>query len=324
MRRFCYWLILSLLGFVIVAACTHHPSPSRSLAPKLPTTDCRIVKHQLGETCTPTNPQRVVTLHTSTLAHALALGIKPIGSTYIQTLKNNFEIPPYLRSHLSDIQVLGGYDPNLETLLQAKPDLIIGYDWETKIYPLLAQIAPTVLSQAYNNDDWRASFQFVAEVLGRQDAAQHAWDRYYQRIENLKTALGSQYQHQTISLLSIAGGTIFSEVKGSFPDLILQDVGLKRPPAQDVTVTFNMMPIAEEHLDQADGDILFLGLMTTDDRKQWEELKRKPLWQKLRAVQRDRVYLVDYMTWRGFNLLAADAVIDDLYASLVNHPANHS
>jgi iron complex transport system substrate-binding protein len=319
MRRFFCWLILSLFGFVLVTTCHHHISLDKSLF-KLPTTNCRIIKHQLGKTCIPKNPQRVVTLHTSILAHALALGVKPIGSTYLQTLKNNFEIPPYLRSYLKDIQVLGNYNPNLESLLHAKPDLIIGYDWETKVYPLLAQIAPTLLSQVHNNDDWRKSFQFVAEVLGRQEVAQQVWDHYYRRIAALKAALGDRYQNQTISLLSITGGEMFSEVSGSFPDRILKDVGLNRPTAQNVSIINNMMPIVEEELDKADGDILFVGMMTNDDRKRLEDLKRNPLWQKLHAVQRNQVYPVDYMTWRGFNLLAADAVIDDLYKYLIKAP----
>lgn len=326
MRRFLGWLLLSVLGLALVTACHYRPSQTIPSLAQLPTADCRIVKHKLGESCIPTSPQRVVTLHTSILAHVLALGLKPVGSTYLQSFTHNVETPPYLKPYLSDIQVLGGYDPNLESLLHIKPDLIIGYDWEAKIYALLAHIAPTALGQASNSDDWRKGFQFVAEVLGRQDAAQQAWERYHRRIARLKTALGNQYQSQTISLISIAGGSVFSEVKGSFPDLILKDVGLHRPAAQDVSVPANMLPISEEELDKADGDILFVGMMTTDDRKKLEDLKQKPLWQKLRAVQRHRVYPIDYMTWRGFNLLAADAVIDDLYKYLIDPPStsNHN
>lgn len=320
MRHFLRWLILVFLGFTLVTACNHHTSQNISSPSKPSATECRMVKHTMGETCVPTSPQRVVTLHTSILAHVLALGIKPIGSTYLQAFTDNVEVPPYLKSYLTDIQVLGGYDPNLESLLHVKPDLIIGYDWEKKVYPLLAQIAPTVLGQSHNDDDWRKSFKFVAEVLGRQDAAQQAWDRYHYRVAELRTALGNQYQNQTISLISIAGGSVFSEVKGSFPDRILKDVGLQRPAAQDVMAQANMMPISVEEIDKADGDILFVGMMTTDDRKKLETLKQQPLWQKLRVVQQDRVYPVDYMTWRGFNLLAADAIIDDLFKYLVNTP----
>jgi iron complex transport system substrate-binding protein len=35
-------------------------------------------------------------------------------------------------------------------------------------------------------------------------------------------------------------------------------------------------------------------------------------------------YLVDYSAWRGYNILAADAVIDDLYKYLVNTPEGGS
>ncbi|MEX0270786.1 ABC transporter substrate-binding protein [Leptolyngbyaceae cyanobacterium UHCC 1019] len=319
MRRFLCWLIVGILGFTLITAC-NHAEQKPSVLPAQPTADCRMVEHTLGKSCIPKHPQRVVTLHTSILAHVLALGIKPIGSTYLQAFTENIETPPYLKPYLAGIQALGGYDPNLEKMLYIKPDLIIGYDWETKVYPLLSQIAPTALSLPHNSGDWRKTFEFVAEVLGRQDAAQQAWDRYYNRVATLKAALGNRYQDQTISLVSIAGGNVFSEVKGSFPDRILRDVGLQRPAAQDVEAQANMLPISEEELDKADGDILLVSMMTTDDRKQLEDLKQKPLWRKLRAVQRDRVYLVDYMTWRGFNLLAANAVLDDLEKYLVNTP----
>jgi len=318
MRHFFGWFIVGILAITLVTVCNHQIAQNPALLVHQTTIECRMIEHKLGKTCVPTRPQRVVTLHTSILAHVLVLCIKPIGSTYLQAFTHNVEVPPYLKPYLSDIQVLGGYAPNLESLVYAKPDLIIGYDWEKKIYSLLNQIAPTTLSQGY--DDWRKSFEFVAQILGRQDAAQQAWDRYYRRVAELKIALGNQYQNQTISLISFAGGAVFSEVKDSFPDRILKDVGLQRPAAQTVKAPANMLSISEEELDKADGDILFVGVYTTDDLEKLEELKQKPLWQKLRAVQQNKVYPVDYMTWRGFNLLAADAIIDDLYKYLVNSP----
>ncbi|UKO96911.1 hypothetical protein [Nostoc sp. UHCC 0870] len=60
--------------------------------------------------------------------------------------------------------------------------------------------------------------------------------------------------------------------------------------------------------------------LTDDDQKFLEELKQKPLWKNLRAVQQNHVYSIDYLTWRAGNLLAADAVIDDLFKYLVNTP----
>lgn len=46
-------------------------------------------------------------------------------------------------------------------------------------------------------------------------------------------------------------------------------------------------------------------------------MKTNPLWQKLKAVQNNRVYLVpDY--WIGSGILAANAIVDDLYKYLLD------
>ncbi|HYX15553.1 MAG TPA: hypothetical protein VE944_14525 [Nostoc sp.] len=65
----------------LVTACHDQASQNISYSPKLATAECRIIKHTMGETCVPVNPQRVVTLSLSTLGNVLALGVKPIGTT---------------------------------------------------------------------------------------------------------------------------------------------------------------------------------------------------------------------------------------------------
>lgn len=62
MRIFFCWLILGILKFTLVTACNHQASQNISYSPKLATAECRIVKHTMGETCVPVNPQHVVTL----------------------------------------------------------------------------------------------------------------------------------------------------------------------------------------------------------------------------------------------------------------------
>lgn len=303
---------------LFVVACTH-PLAQESISSRSFSSDCHVLKHKLGQSCIPNNPQRVVTLHTSILAHALVLGIKPIGSTYIQELLSNSDTAPYLKQYLNNVKVLGGINPNLEKLLQLKPDLIIGYDWGKFFYPLLTRIAPTIISQGYV-EDWRENFRFVAEALGRQEEADLAWKRYEQRIERLKLALGNRYQNQKISILLGASG-LFSPTQNSLADSILKSVGLQRPQAQNIKAPYNFIDISEEEVEKFDGDILLIGVMTNRDREKLEALKRKPLWQKLRAVQQNRVYAVDYMTWYGSNLLAADAILDDLEKYLVSTPS---
>ncbi|WP_225225746.1 ABC transporter substrate-binding protein [Komarekiella delphini-convector] len=315
--RYCIrCLALMLLICTLITACSSHKfqnivSPTNSASK-----NCRVVQHTIGETCVPINPRRIVTFSLPTLGNALALGVKPLGSTFIDLLDKH----TYLEGKVDGIKSLGISSPNLEKILLIKPDIIIGWNAERQFYPLLSRIAPTVLFDWQQNKTWRELFDFVTQVLGKKEAAQQAWEHYNQRVAELKAALGDRYKNKEISVVFLAPGVIFSETKNSFPDYILQDVGLQRPKAQNVIVPYTQLYFSIEELEKADGDIMFVGTLRDDDQKFLEELKQKPLWKHLRAVQQNHVYSINYLTWRGGNLLAADAVIDDLYKYLLNAP----
>ncbi|MEM8830129.1 MAG: ABC transporter substrate-binding protein [Cyanobacteria bacterium P01_G01_bin.19] len=127
-----------------------------------------------------------------------------------------------------------------------------------------------------------------------------------------------RYKDKEISIVFLAPGVIFSEGKNSFPDYILQDLGLQRPEAQNEIVPYTQIYFSLEELEKADGDIMFVGTLGDEDEEYLEQLKQKPLWKNLRAVRQDRVYPINYLTWRGGNLLAAETVIDDLYKYLAD------
>jgi iron complex transport system substrate-binding protein len=281
--------------------------------------ECRLVRHALGVTCVPTNPQRVITLSVPSLANALSLGVTPIA-----TIVYFDEPPPYLAKRLQFIEILGKEEqPDLERILDLKPDLIIGLQASTEaIYTQLSHIAPTVAGEWSGYPSWRAHFDFVAEVLGKTDRASEVWKHYEQRIGSLKTALKSSRQNPEVSFVHTCCGTIDLDLKNSFNGSIMEDVGLRRPSAQAETLPGGMMRLSRERLMDMDGDVLFVAADGTEASQTITRLKQDPFWKKLRAVQADRVYPVNYPTWRGGNPLAADAVIDDLSRYLVDN--NHA
>jgi len=329
-RRITYLLLLGILVFSIVSACgrnvNHMPQHLEQSA-----SECRLVEHLAGETCVPLNPKRVVTIPFLTLGHAILLGVKPIGSTSTgygsgydlseESTATYLSDQTFLGDKVAGIQDVGEtYMPNLEQILELKPDLILSWQATQDIYPLLSQISPTVLAPWQGPPYWKENFSFVAKALGKEEAAQQAWDHYYQRIEELKIALGSQYQDKKISVINLDGGVIMAQAKNSFSGFVLDDIGLQRPKLQDVFTPSGSIPnISKERLEEIDGDVLFILVFDTRDKNEIENLKQKPLWRMLKAVQQNQVYLVDSGAWAGNNLLAADAVIDDLYKYLVNN-----
>jgi iron complex transport system substrate-binding protein len=290
---------------------------------KQPLEECRVVQHVMGKTCVPKNPERLVTIFHVTLGNALVLGVKPIGSATALNSSQKEDFATYLQHKITGIKQLGSqYEPNIETIMLAKPDLILGWQVVRNAYPIISQISPTVLGKWQGEPLWREYFHFVAEVLGKEEAEQQAWNHYYRRIKELKIALNNQYESKTISVISVYSGSPINIItKNSFVGSILDDIGLPRPKTQSVVVPGGSYGISEENLEDMDGDILFI-LFTgkNNDKQAIEELQQKPLWKTLKAVQQGQVYSVDELTWVGSNLLAADAVIDDLYKYLVKTP----
>jgi iron complex transport system substrate-binding protein len=317
MRHFFSWLILGLMGFTLVTACQYRSPQTISSSTELPATECRMVTHAMGETCVPLHPQRVVTLSLPTLGNTLALDITPIGTTN-EVHQGNDSLTA-VPGEPEKVTLIGISQPNLETLLQLKPDLIIGVDWFSSIYPTLSQIAPTVLD-TLGYSTWDQHLSFLAKVLDKQDAEKAIWDRYYQRIKELKFALGDRYKDQKISFIYIGKGQINIDTQDSFAGFILDDAGLQRPDSQTVKTPYTTYTVSLEEIGKADGDVLFVTTFSNDGAKAFEEIRQDPLWQKLKAVQTNRVYPVDFMSWSAGHILGTDGVIDDLFKYLVNTP----
>ncbi|XQQ04870.1 MAG: iron-siderophore ABC transporter substrate-binding protein [Leptolyngbya sp. IPPAS B-1204] len=275
----------------------------------------------MEETCVPTSPQRVVTLAPDALGNTLALNVKPIASTNDFSKEGAFL--PYLNSKAKGIETLGSADrPNIERLLSLQPDLIFGWGGNSleAIYPLLSKIAPTVLYR-WQDGTWKENFNFTAKVLGKQETAQAAWHHYQERIQELKTALGNCYKDKKISFIYFSFGRIGTYVKNSLPGSIFSDVDLQRPESQDIISPSGNISFSEEELEKADGDILFVASFTDSDIQFLKKIERNSLWQKLKAVQQNHVYFVNGSAWlSGYDMTAANAVIDDLSKYLVNTP----
>lgn len=315
---------LAIATALVIGAC--HNVGVKPEQPEANLSSCHMVKHFMGETCIPENPQRIISLYTTPLANLLALGIKPIAITPATGTEEEF--PPYLADKVKGMELINeiSYEPNLEKIAQLKPDLILGWTFHEKIYSLLSRIAPTLL---FPQDiikspdvDWQKYTTYLATAFDKQEKAQQILGEYNRRITELKNALSDRYANETISIAHVSDeyGTEVYTVN-SFLGSILSDLGLQRPQSQAVSNPGGTIKaISEEKLELIDGDLLFVLVFGDRDLQMLDDLLNKPLWRKLKAVQNGQVYPVDGFTWGVANPLTANAVIDDLYKYLVNTP----
>lgn len=300
-----------LTGLLVAALTFACQSPSGDLSPNAQSsTDCRTIEHVLGEVCVPAEAQRLISLDHSTFANALALGVQPVGTS----ISDRPIIPEYLGNYANQVEFLGSSSgPNLEKVVQLTPDLIVGVKQVGEpIFQQLSQIAPTALGNWRGYPSWREHFEFVANVLGKEDEAAKVWEKYDQKVKGVQAALENQSQDMEVSVIyAWAGAGIIIDAENSFAGSILADVGFRRPESH-AAVDGGTIRISEERIPEIDSDILFVSVFDSDSEKVLAEWQQKPLWNQLKAVQNDQVYVVNGEIWRSGNPIAANLVLDEL------------
>jgi len=325
-NSFTRWLRFGILIFctlLLVVAC--HRGGYIPVVDSNTNAACRHVEHAAGTTCIPENFQRLVTLDSASFENAIALGVQPVGGVIADFLS-------YLQDKVTGVKNIGKFgEPNLESILTLKPDLVLGSEYQQYIYTTASKIAPTVLFNFEHSGKWKEVFTNISVALGKQAVGQQVMANYYQRLEEFKQQMGDDLAKIKVSVVRVYPNNINLYLRDSFCGTVLQDAGLSRPDSQNFTASeadklFNnsiQMSVGYELIEQADGDVIFI--WTSENtaegnetaQKKLEQLKSSPLWQNLKAVQHNKVYLVpDY--WIGSGILAANAIVDDLFKYLVN------
>jgi iron complex transport system substrate-binding protein len=315
LRRFAYLVFLGISMVSLVSACNivHDPNIASD---KQPVENCRTVQHIMGSSCIPRHPQRVVTLNS--FENTWALGIRPIASAYV----TGFPIPKYLQGKVDRVESVGDYNnPNIEKILRLKPDLIISGSQLKGIYKQLSYIAPTVvLNTPFPSPPWQESLEELATILGKEEVSQQFIDKYWQRVEKLKQALGDRRKTMVVSIANTSSEYgIWSYGEKHFSGSVLKDIGLQRPSSQRGDF-FYIENISKEKISDLDGDVLFFASWEReDDKKTLDKLKQSLLWSQLEVVQKNKVYLVG-THWHSSDIYAINAILDDLEKYLVNTP----
>ncbi len=286
----------------------------------------RLIEHALGESCVPENPERIVPLDLTVFELLLISGQTP--AAFSSTVLNSYlRMQPALEEQIADLMETAqdfGYPPNIEAILEAHPDLIIGpRDYFTEsLYPELNEIAATVLYDPAPGD-WRSRLIFAGDVLGLTETVDELLADYDARMNELIEMLGENPE-TTVSLVRTFPGQIGLLLEGTAGAALLAEVGLPRPESQTLDYEYVLneldgrpeLLISTEELPLADGDVIFV----FGDAPQ---LMENPLWQTLEGARNDMAFDVGYYWW-GDSLLSAHAMLDDLFEYVAGVEPEHA
>jgi iron complex transport system substrate-binding protein len=264
----------------------------------------RTITHARGTTRLAAKPQRVVVLDSGELDQVLALGLTPVG---VATL-NGGQLG-YLADRIAGVPVIGDINSlNLEAIAAAKPDLILGSKLRAdQLYDKLTAIAPTVFS-IRPGFPWKENLLLAGAALGEETKAVELLNDYQRKADEVKAALKGR---TSVSLVRFMPGKIRLYGNLSFIGVILRDVGLARPPAQDINEL--AAEVSAERLDGADGDWIFYSSYGPPGATAQGGVVNGELWNRLGGVKAGHARAVDDEVWfLGLGPLGAQRVLADL------------
>ncbi|MFC4060694.1 ABC transporter substrate-binding protein [Planomonospora corallina] len=286
----------------------------------------RTVKHAMGQTEIPAQPQRVVALDQSFVDAVLTLDTEVVGYTVYRGIDE--KLPDYLAPVMDqgrNAKVVGTLEaPSLEQIIALKPDLIVSAKIRHEaLYEKLSQIAPTVFSET-TGAIWPENLRLMGQALGKEELAETRLKEYKDRAAKIGEAIkAKEGEMPTVSVARFAGEpTVRLYVENSYSGLVLKDVGFPRPEGQPTTTETIMVPISEENIPQLDADHIFV--VSYDDpevKAIQEKFQTNPLWGKLEGEQ----HVVEDTTWMAaVGLQGAHVILDDLAKIFEVDPAKTS
>jgi iron complex transport system substrate-binding protein len=309
-------LFLLGVGLAFLFACKEEPPTT-----KLPVgTPARSIVHAMGTAEVPLSPKRVVVLDTAPLDSAIALGVIPVGAEFHLTR------PQYLGDRLQGIDSVGlNNNPNLETIINLQPDLILGTKIGTEqLYNNLTKIAPTILTEGSGRSgEWKENFRLHAEALGLSTQGRELLAKYDRRIATLRQKISKITPIPIVSVVATGGGRLGAYTVRSFSGSILAELGLRRPEIQTKRDRW-AIEVSRESLASIDGDLLFLiESAAIKDALKLQQFTDDKMFAQLSAVKQQRTIAVDNEVWiAGRSIIAANRVLDDISKAIDRIAAN--
>ncbi|MFT6532846.1 MAG: iron complex transport system substrate-binding protein [Limimaricola cinnabarinus] len=214
-----------------------------------------------SEVTLPGNPQRIVSLHDTSLTVALLeLGIEPVGSHG----RTRTDGTPYIRSSAtatgmdfdtSDIAFMGNLPADVERVAAADPDLIVTTNWQTADVDRLRRIAPTYVFDIATTDDFDV-YAKLAELTGRGDRLAALEARYAAQLDLIR----SQIDTDALRVSVIQGHDGELLVWNTYGTLgkVLRDAGFEFPEIVDAIEGNQRQTFSAEMLPRFDADMIFV------------------------------------------------------------------
>jgi len=236
-----------------------------------------------GDVEIPTNPKKVVVDYF--MGDAVALGVKPVGTTYIYK-------GAYFEDELKGVPSINGDNSygeySMEKIAALKPDLIItAFDND---FDKLSKIAPTVFVD-YTNMSTEERLNLIGEALGKEDKVDVVLADLEKEVEKSKATLKEAgILDKTVSLFETSQKAVYvyGDKQGRGGDILYNLLGMKAPEIveKDIIGGEQWRSISFEVLADYIGDYVMIGGWEEDPM---DTVGNIPVWKNTEAIKNNHV-----------------------------------
>ncbi|MEY8351348.1 iron-hydroxamate ABC transporter substrate-binding protein [Bacillus cereus] len=247
----------------------------------------------------PAKVKNIVTASLESMEDAAVLGIKPVGAITV-----GGKLPDYLAKDLEGAKSVGEkMQPDFETLLQLKPDVITSSSkFPPETAEKFAKVAPT-FPVSHISTNWEENLKLMGELSGKKDKAEKIIKDYKTDAEKAKEKIGDKLKDKKVLVVRLRAGSLYLYPEGVyFNPVIYKDLGLTVP--EEIKAVKAQEAISLEKLAESNPDYIFLQFEASENKdkpKALEELESNPIWQSMNAVKDKNVFVnsVDPMAQGG-------------------------
>ncbi|RDW21173.1 siderophore ABC transporter substrate-binding protein [Oceanobacillus chungangensis] len=321
MKKLGLLLITSLLLFII-AACgsAEEGEQNANTGNEAPNTeeasDTVTVKHELGETDVPVNPENVVVFDFGILDTLDKLGINVAGVAQAGT------VPSYLEKYASDDYTNIGSlkEPDLEAISSVDPELIIISGRQAEMYEEFSKIAPTIhlgVDTTRYMESFKENMAIIGEVFDKQEEIDA-------EIATIEESIAAVSEKATDSgekgLIILANDDKISAYGANSRFGIIHDVLGVAQADENIEASTHGMNVTFEYVVEQDPDILYVvdRAAAVGGETSAPQLVENELVENTKAFKNDKIVYLNPEYWylSGGGLVSVAQMVQDIDDSL--------
>ena len=245
----------------------------------------------LGEKYTvPAKVERIViTGAMEAMEDSLVLDVHPVGAITFAG-----EFPEMFKSITVNAESIGEkIQPNFETILKLKPDVILGTSkFQAEVVEQLQKIAP-LIQVSHIAANWEANLQLLGELTDKQDLADQKIAEYKANLEDAKANLVEKLEGKKVLAVRVRRGSFNVYPEAVFVNPVLYtDLGLEAPEV--VKAATAQQAISVEQFAEVNPDYLFIQFSeseNTDNPNALKELQENPIIKNMKAFKDGNVFV---------------------------------